>query len=243
MKVVAIIQARMGSSRLPGKILKPLVDKKVLDHVIQRVLKVPSIHSVVIATTTEPEDDIIVEQSKINGVHCYRGSKENVLSRYYNAAKEYDADVIVRITSDCPLIDPIITENVIQHFFDTEADYTSNKTTPTFPRGLDTEVFSMRALETCFEKAYNNIHTEHVTPYIYLHKEDFVISEYTWPKNYANYRWTLDTSEDYELITKMYEVLYKKDEIFDWLKGIALMEENPELVKINNEIRQKELGE
>lgn len=243
MNIVAIVQARIGSTRLPGKVLKPLCGKSVLAHVITRLKKVPSIDNIVIATTTLDEDNAIVDEALANDAFYYRGSKENVLSRYYEAAREYKADVIIRVTSDCPLIDPGITEEIIQGFLKTDADYMSNKTTPTFPRGLDTEVFTKQALETCFQRSYNNIHTEHVTPYIYLHPDQFSIAEYKWPIDYSDYRWTLDTVEDYKLITEIYNHLYQSGEIFDWKEVIALMEEVPELIGINNHIEQKKLGE
>lgn len=243
MNIVAIVQARMGSTRLPGKVLKPLCGKSVLAHVIDRLKEVPSINSIVIATTVLEEDNAIVNEALANDAFYYRGSKENVLSRYYEAAEEYKADVIIRVTSDCPLIDPGITEQIIRDFLNNNVDYMSNKITPTFPRGLDTEVFTKQALEVCCQRAYNDIHTEHVTPYIYLHPDQFSIAEYKWPIDYSNYRWTLDTVEDYELITEIYNHLYQSGEIFDWKEAIALMGEIPELSLINNHVEQKKLGE
>ncbi|MNC37562.1 hypothetical protein D3C75_861310 [compost metagenome] len=115
--------------------------------------------------------------------------------------------------------------------------------TTTFPRGLDTEVFTFQALETAYKNAYNDIHTEHVTPYIYLHPDHFRLLDYKWPVDYSSYRWTLDTNEDYELITSIYNYLDRHNEIFTWLEGIKLMEEHPELVQLNQHIHQKELGE
>lgn len=243
LKTVAIVQARMGSTRLPGKVMKVLGNKSVLGQVITRLKAVPSIDEIIIATTTNPEDDILVAEAGKYDVYSYRGSKENVLSRYFQAAEERSADVIVRVTSDCPLIDPIITENTIQLFHNSNVDYVSNKMLTTFPRGLDTEVFSFQALKNAYDHAYNEIHTEHVTPYIYLHPEKFHLLDYVWHTDYSEYRWTLDTVEDYELISKIYEKLDRSDQIFSWLEGIKLMEEQPDLILINKHIHQKELGE
>lgn len=243
MNTVAIVQARMGSTRLPGKVLKPLCGDSVLSRVLERLKAVPSIDAIVVATTTSIEDDLIVEEAKANEVHIYRGSEKNVLSRYYEAAELYGADGIVRVTSDCPLIDPEITEEVIKTFYKMEVDYMSNKTTPTFPRGLDIEVFTRDALEISYRNAYNDIHTEHVTPYIYLHPEQFTISEYNSPVDYSRYRWTLDTEEDYKLITEIYNYLHQPDKIFGWRQVIALMERIPDLPLINQHIEQKKLGE
>ncbi|MED5018434.1 glycosyltransferase family protein [Paenibacillus chibensis] len=243
MKIVAIVQARMGSTRLPGKVLKRLGDRSVLGQVITRLKEVPSIDEIVIATTVNSDDDVLIEEAEKYGVYTFRGSKENVLSRYYYAALERSADTVVRVTSDCPLIDPSITENTIQLFKKSAVDYVSNKMITTFPRGLDTEVFKFEALKDAFEHAYNDIHTEHVTPYIYLHPQQFSLLDYTWPIDYSKYRWTLDTAEDYELITQIYNELDRADGAFSWLEGIELMESRPEMVLINQHIHQKELGE
>ncbi|WP_019424724.1 cytidylyltransferase domain-containing protein [Paenibacillus sp. OSY-SE] len=242
-KVVAIVQARMGSSRLPGKVMKPLIDHSVLGHVILRLKAVNSINKIVIATTQNPEDDVIICECNKYNVPVYRGSTEHVLSRYYEAAKKFNADIVVRVTSDCPLIDPEITENIINYFFELDADYVSNKIIETFPRGLDTEVFTMSSLEKAYKGAYNDIHREHVTPYIYLHSDQFKLVNYSLEKDYSAYRWTLDTREDYQLIESIYEKLYKPNNIFSWLEIIQLMEDYPELKEINSHVKQKQLGE
>lgn len=243
MKTVAIVQARMGSSRLPGKVMKTLKDKTVLGHVITRLKAVGQIDEIVIATTSNSEDDVIVEEAQQHNVFYFRGSEENVLSRYYQAASSRAADVVVRITSDCPLIDPVITGNTIDLFNSSNADYASNKMLTTFPRGLDTEVFTFGVLKKSYEGAYNDIHREHVTPYIYLHPNQFEIVDYTWNIDYSKYRWTLDTIEDYQLISSIYEELYIPGSVFSWLEAIELMERKPELSLINQHIEQKKLGE
>ncbi|PZM67284.1 cytidylyltransferase domain-containing protein [Paenibacillus dendritiformis] len=242
-RVVAIVQARMGSSRLPGKVLKPLIDHSVLGHVILRLKAVNSINEIIIATTQNPEDDSIISECNKYNVPVYRGSTENVLSRYYEAAQKFNADIVVRVTSDCPLVDPGITGNIIKYFFELDADYVSNKLIETFPRGLDTEVFTMSSLEKAYEGAYNDIHREHVTPYLYLHPDKFKLFNYSCEKDYSAYRWTLDTNEDYQLIELIYKILYEPNKIFTWLEIIHLMEDYPELKKINSHVKQKQLGE
>lgn len=208
MKITAIIQARMGSTRLPGKVMKMLGDRTVLGHVITRVLAIPSVDQVIVATTTNDEDEVICSEAANYGVDYYRGSQEDVLSRYYEAAREGNADVVVRITSDCPLLDPIISNEVIQHFIENGYDYSSSGLSGTFPRGLDTEVFTFRALEKSFQQAKREYEREHVTPYIYGNRDLFRVHEYDSIQNYSQYRLTLDTNEDWELISRIFHELY-----------------------------------
>lgn len=243
MKVVAIVQARMASSRLPGKVMLPIENHSVLGHVILRLKTVPLVDEIVIATTLNPEDNVIVEESRKYNVSVHRGSVEHVLSRYYEAAIKSSADVVVRVTSDCPLIDPVVTNNIIKFFLHSDTDYVSNKINETFPRGLDTEVFKMASLKYAYENAYNDIHREHVTPYIYLHPNKFELLNYNCIEDYSYYRWTLDTHEDYLLIKEIYSHLYKPEQIFSWLEAIELMNKNPQLKKINEHVKQKKLGE
>ena len=243
MKITAIIQARMGSSRLPGKVLKPLLGQSVLSHVIHRVQQVKRINEIVIATTDKGEDEVIVEEALNCGVQISRGSEDDVLSRYYHAADKFGADVIVRITSDCPLIDPEISNNVIEKYLTSNVDYCSNTQTRSFPRGLDTEVFSFSSLHKAFWNAKKDYEREHVTPYLYLNPQQFKIAQFVNEIDYSHYRWTLDTPEDWELISKIYEKLHSAGSIFHWMDAIRLMERYPELADINKEIKQKNLGE
>lgn len=243
MKTVAIVQARMGSNRLPGKVLMDLKGNSVLGHVIERLNSVPLIDEVVIATTTKSDDELIVEEAKRLNVSYYRGDEENVLSRYYEAAKLFNADTIVRVTSDCPLIDPEVTNNTIKLFYRGTFDYVSNTIDRSFPRGLDTEVFSIKSLETSFNKCYTEDHKEHVTPYIYQHPHLFNMGFYKGEENYSDYRWTLDTQEDYQLINEIYQHLYATGRIFHWKEVIQLMLEKPELPFINAHVEQKKLSE
>lgn len=241
-KTVAIIQARMGSTRLSGKVMKNLFGKTVLAHVIERVKQSKEIDEIVIATTVSEYDTAIEGEAIRCGVKCFRGSEADVLSRYYFAAQENKADIIVRITSDCPLIDPRVTDKVVGYYKTHDFPYVSNgNPNPlfiTYPRGLDTEVFSFQGLEEAYLNAKEPYQREHVTPYFYEdgRKLFFLKND----KNYSRCRWTLDTEADWCLISKIYEHLYKG--VHDFYMGdvVRLMEEYPELYDINKDIRQKD---
>lgn len=243
MKVVCIVQARVGSSRLPGKVLKNICGKTVLEHDVRRLKLVTNIDEIVIATTVEPQDDKIVEEARRLGVKYFRGSEKDVLSRYYLAAKDAEADVVVRVTSDCPLIDSEISGNIIQYYLDNKEkyDYVSNTIHRTYPRGLDTEVFSFRALEKSFYEAVSERDREHVTPYIWDNDKLFKLYHYKNNINYSQLRWTLDTEEDLNLITKIYQYFCNEKDEFNFKNIIELFNKQPELVKINEHIEQKEI--
>lgn len=242
-KTAAIIQARMGSSRLPGKVMKELTGKPVLWHVIERVKQAKNIDQIIIATTTHKRDKIIFEKAEEWGVKPYQGSEEDVLARYYEAANKYDIDTVVRITSDCPLIDPHIIDEIVGYY--NKIDYTlvtnagSDLNNRTYPRGLDTEVFSFEVLEKAYNKAEEKYQREHVTPYIYENYED--IFYYKNNEDLSNYRLTLDTKEDFELIKILYDKLYKGEHNFYLNEIIEVLNKNKELLKINQKIKQKEL--
>ena len=243
-KTAAIIQARMGSTRLPGKVMKDLKGKPVLWHVIERVKQAKNIDQTIIATTTAQRDSIIFEKAKEWGVKAYRGSEEDVLARYYEAANKYEIDTVVRITSDCPLIDPHIIDEIVE-YYNNSCDYTlvtnagSDLNNRTYPRGLDTEVFSFEVLEKAYKKAEEKYQREHVTPYIYENYDD--IYYYKNNKDLSNYRLTLDTKEDYELIKAIYDKLYHGKHDFYLNEIIELLDNNKELLKLNEKIKQKKL--
>ncbi len=247
MRIVAIIQARMGSTRLPGKVMKLLGDKTVLAHVISRVKSCLLLDEVIVATTTSLGDDLIVIEAEKCGVKWFRGSEENVLERYYLAAQQFQAEIIVRITSDCPLFDPEVLSQMLYYFKTTtvaglKIDYLSNTLNRTYPIGLDAEVFTFKALERAVKEAHQPYEKEHVTPYIYQHPDFFTLQEYTNQKNISNYRWTLDTEEDWQLIQEIYSALSKDGEIFKTDEVLTLLKEKSELVKINAHVQQKKLG-
>ncbi|SHH83247.1 cytidylyltransferase domain-containing protein [Clostridium grantii] len=243
MKVTAIIQARMGSTRLSGKVMKKLFGKTILQHVIERVSQSELIDNIVIATTNLEKDDKIVEEAKKCDVQYFRGSEDDVLSRYYYAAKENNSDIIVRITSDCPLIDPNIIDEIIEFYKTQNYDIVTNAGADllqrTYPRGLDTEVFSFKMLEEAFNCANEKYQREHVTPYIYENRNE--IYYYKNKDNFSNYRLTLDTKEDFELITNIYENLYKGEHDFYLDEIVQLFNEKPELTKINEHVEQKKI--
>jgi spore coat polysaccharide biosynthesis protein SpsF len=248
MKIVAIIQARMGSTRLPGKVMKQLCGKTVLAYVIQRVQACPLVDEVVVATTTSPGDDMIVAETEKYGAKWFRGSEEDVLERYYLAAKEYNADVVVRVTSDCPLFDSEVLTQMVDYFKFESAqgltiDYLSNTLNRSYPRGLDAEVFTFAALEQAFQEAHFAYEREHVTPYLYEHPELFALHNQTADEDLSAYRWTLDTLEDWKLIEQIYEILYRDGRLFTTDEVVALLDEKPEWVKINAHVKQKQLGE
>lgn len=243
MKIVAIIQARMGSTRLPGKVMMKLCGKTVLEHVITRVKQAKEIDDIIIATTVQEDDNCIVEETRKLGVKFFRGSEEDVLSRYYYAAKENDADVVVRITSDCPLIDPKIVDEIIRFYKKNEYDLVTNAGADlyqrTYPRGLDTEVFSFEKLENAYIEANKAYQREHVTPFIYENSNNTFY--YKNDIDYSKYRWTLDTEEDFELINRIYEELYNGGHDFYFEEILALFKRQVNLFNINKNIEQKKL--
>ncbi len=245
MKILAIIQARMGSTRLPGKVMLKLQDKTVLEHVIIRLKQAKLIDEIIVATTTNSSDDPIIEEMNRLNIKTFRGSEENVLSRYYYAAKENEADVIIRITSDCPLIDPKVIDEMINEYKELiqsdSVDYLSNTIERTYPRGLDAEIMSFKVLEETFLNAKEDFEKEHVTPYIYQNPDKFKRVDFLNDIDYSEHRWTLDTPEDLELITQIYNEIYKGEHNFYLKDIIKLFNEKPELIEINKEIIQKEL--
>lgn len=249
-RVLAIIQARFGSTRLPGKMLLPVIDNKgALELMLERVRRAIQLQKVVVATTTSPEDDRLADLCKRLGCECFRGDEEDVLDRYYKAAVAFGSpEVIVRLTGDCPLHDPVIIDKLVNRFLDSQADYVSNIDPPTFPDGLDTEVFSFSALEKAWKEACLKSEREHVTSYIRNHMDKFKAVNIKCEKDLSAHRWTLDEKEDYEFISRIYENLYKKKPAFGMEDVLELLAKHPELEEINkrftrNEGYQKSLQE
>jgi spore coat polysaccharide biosynthesis protein SpsF len=240
MKTCAIVQARMGSSRLPGKVLMDLGGETVLARVINRMRRSVMVDEVVVATTQASADDAIISECERLAVSSFRGPEDNVLDRYYQAAQFCKAEVLVRITSDCPLIDPVLVDETISLFHERRADYASNTIVHTYPRGLDTEVFSRLALERVWAEAVKPYEREHVTPHFYEHPELFRIASARGGTDYSCYRWTLDTPEDLQLIRKIYQRFGNQD-TFGWREAVALMEREPELADLNSHVLQKSL--
>ncbi len=240
MRIIAIIQARIGSTRLPGKVLKELIGEPMLIHVHNRVSRSTLIDDVIIATTDQRQDDIIAELCREEKWLWYRGSENDVLDRYYQAAKNFKGDIITRITSDCPIIDPSIIDKVLQKFTELHPslDYVSNIFPErTFPQGLDTEAIRFRALERAWKDDNNPALREHVTQYILKNPLKFKILNITNPLDLSFHRWTVDTPEDFSLIQNIYE--HFGHNRFTWIEVLEYLEKNPCLMEINKHIRQK----
>ena len=242
MKVVAIIQARMGSTRLPGKVMKEIHGKPVILWDLDRISLSKLIDEIVVAIPYGEENDVIVDTIKEynDKIVTTRGSENDVLDRYYQAAVQTNADVVVRITSDCPLIDPVVIDQVIKQFLDDDCDYCSNSVTRTYPRGLDTEVFSFKALEEAWNEATKDYEREHVTPYIIENQDKFKLLNVANDIDLSHLRWTLDTKEDFEFIDAVYKRIYPKKQLFLMDDVLELLDKEPELVEINSHIEQKE---
>jgi spore coat polysaccharide biosynthesis protein SpsF len=242
MKIAAIIQARMSSKRLPGKVLMDLGGETVLARVVRRLRRATLIEEIVVATTSSPADHAIVRECQRLSVGVFRGEENDVLDRYYHAAQWIGADGIVRITSDCPLIDPEITDQTIRSFLERRPDYASNALQRTYPRGLDTEVMTWEALASAWREARLSYQRAHVTPYIYENPDRFDILSVKGTADYSSHRWTLDTEEDLAFIRAVYDRL-GNDDSFSWCDVLALLEQEPELAELNREVMQKELHE
>jgi len=247
MKIGAIIQARTSSTRLPTKVLQKLPyggDITVLHQTVRRLKKSKKIIEIIIATTKDKEDREIVKIAQKENVGYFRGSKEDVLSRYYFAARKHGLDIIVRITSDCPCIDPKIIDLVIEKHLKTKADYTSNSLERTFPHGLDIEVLNFKALEKAYTNATQDFEREHVSPYIYKTRPNlFRITLVKAPKRLSapDIRITLDTEEDYTLLCAVFDYLYPRNKFFSTEDIIELFKKKPWLKLINKKIIQKKI--
>ncbi|CAN0570988.1 unnamed protein product, partial [Ectocarpus sp. 12 AP-2014] len=198
---IAIIQARMTSSRLPGKMLLPIKTKPAIEWVIDSAKQIKGIDKIVLATSGESTDDVLANFSSNKGIECFRGNLNNVLQRFYDAATKYNASNIIRITGDCTFLDPDICSGILYMLQDSGYDYVSNALNPTFPDGLDCEAFTMQTLRNIYKKSEGELFTEHVTTYINYNRSLFNIGHYTSPLNgLAKHRWTLDTQADYEFL-------------------------------------------
>jgi len=228
----------MGSTRLPGKVLQPILGKPMLWWVMHRLSRCRQFDQVVVATTTSPLDDPLVRLCTHEHWSAFRGSEEDVLDRYHRAAKQFRADHIVRITSDCPLIDPAVTDHVVASYFSAapSPDYVSNTLQRTYPRGLDVEIFSLRSLEIAWRED-NSTWREHVTPFIYRHPERFVLRGVTNPVDFSHQRWTVDTPTDLDLAKAIYDHFGHGD--FTWQQALQAFGEHSEWGDLNRQVEQK----
>lgn len=240
MRVVAIIQARMGSTRLPGKVLEDLGGRSMLARVVRRTRRASTLDEVVVATSTATQDDPIVTECRRLGIGWFRGSEADVLDRYFGAAETYRAECVVRITSDCPLIDWSVIDRVVGAFRESRPDYASNTLVRTYPRGLDTEVMTAEALARAWCEASEPYQRVHVTPYLYQHPELFHLFAVTGEKDASGGRWTVDTPEDLQFVRTVYERFGQTDR-FSWHDAWALVEREPDLARINGHVEHKRL--
>ena len=240
MRTLIIVQARMGSSRLPGKVLKEVCGKTLLEHLIVRLRRVKQVDNIVIATTIKEQDSQIVDLCIKLNTSFYRGPEDDVLSRYYEAALNYEADLVVRVTSDCPLIDPSIIDSVVSFYINNQdrADYVSNCLKRTYPKGMDVEVSSFSILKEAYEEAKENYEREHVTPFIISRPSRYRLHNIEHSTNLSHYRLTVDTPEDMELIRRIFETLHYKKSAFSLKDILLVMEDNPEWIDINSHIKQ-----
>ena len=246
MSVGVIIQARCASTRLPNKILKELPVGSgitVLEQVIRRVRRAKGIKKIVVATTTNKLDDQIVALAKKIGVDVFRGSEDDVLERYYLAAKHYKLSVVVRVTSDCPCIDPQVVDYVMDQFKKSGADYVSNAIERTFVHATDVEIFKFSALQKAAAQATTKPEREHVGVYLHTHPQIFKILNVSAPKKWQgeDIRLTLDTLEDYKLLSKVYDALYPANPYFLIEDVVALFKKKPELKMLNSHVVQKNI--
>lgn len=237
-KTLAIIQARMNSTRLPGKVLLPLQDKPVIAWVVERAHAITGIDEVVVATSNNFDDDKIETYCKENNIECFRGDLDNVLKRFYDAARKYHGENIVRITADCPFLDPDVCAGILYMLLNEGYDYVSNALNPTFPDGLDCEAFTLETLERVYQLAKQPIYTEHVTSYINYHRSLFKVGHYNAPmKGLRNKRWTLDEPNDYRFMQAVSQY-FKKDDMPRYIDILSILKEHPELENINNTIER-----
>lgn len=243
MKVLCIVQARMGSSRLAGKVIRPVQGKPLIVHTLDRLKRSKQIDRIILATSNLEQDRVLVKIALQEGVGAYAGSEQDVLDRYYQAALPEKSDIIVRCTGDCPLLDSEVTDQVIAQNLKTGKDYTSNTLIRSYPRGLDTEVFSFHALERAAKEARKESEREHVTPYLYTEPGRFLTEQVVAePQRHdPDLRICVDTAEDMRLVEEIFNRLYGQNPFFGIDPILELIKKEPALREINSHIEQKKL--
>ena len=236
--ILAVLQARTGSTRLPGKVLMPILGEPMLVRQIERVRRCRRIDQLMIATTVDIEDDSIATLCMKLDLPCFRGSRDDVLDRFYQAAADYHPQHLVRLTGDCPLADPEIIDACIALHLEGGYDYTSNIQPPSYPDGLDVEVMTFTTLQNAWEAADTVMAREHVTYYIYQHPELFKIANLENELDLSSLRWTVDENEDFEFVTRVYQALYPDNPAFDLHDVLALLDKSPGLRQINSHLER-----
>lgn len=238
--ILGVLQARTTSTRLPGKVLKPILGIPMLLRQLERVKNARLIETLIVATSQDITDDPIEKLCRENNITCFRGQLDDVLDRFYQAAKPFNPDHVVRLTGDCPLSDPVLIDQVISYHITNNFDYTSNTIEPTYPDGLDVEVFRFSSLEQAWQEAILPSHREHVTPFIHQQPNRFKIGKVKNNVDLSHLRWTVDEHLDFILVEKIYETLYLNNPMFSTKDILLLLENKPELVKINSDYQRNE---
>jgi spore coat polysaccharide biosynthesis protein SpsF len=238
--ILAVLQARVSSSRLPGKVLKPILGVPMILRQAERVRRAVEVDRLLVATSVDPSDDPLAELCAGNGIECFRGSLDDVLDRFYRAARPFSPDHVVRLTGDCPLADPKLIDSVISFHRGGEYDYVSNALEPTFPDGLDVEVCRFPSLEQACREANLPSEREHVTPFLYHRPERFRIGSYKGDVDLSRLRWTVDEPDDFELVTRIYGELYPVRRDFTTGDILSLLERKPDLKTLNTHHRRNE---
>lgn len=238
-KISIIVQARTSSTRLSKKVLKDINGKPMILHIVNRLKKIKNVDQIILATTNNKEDDILAKIAKENNISIFRGDELDVLGRYYNCAKKFDSDPIIRITADCPLIEPSLVDEMLNFYLINDYDYVSNTLEPTFPDGLDIEIFSNTSLKNAEKNAKLPSEREHVTPYIKKNSNLFKTFNFKNKVDLSHIRLTVDEKEDLELIRKIFSIFNPKLD-FTLNDVIFLLEKTPELLKINSKFQRNE---
>lgn len=245
MNTAAIIEARMTSTRLPGKVLAPILGRPTLELLVERLRRVKRLDQVIVATTVNRTDDPIEALARRIGAGCFRGSEADVLDRVLQASRAHGVDLIVEITGDCPLADPATIDRVLDAYHGGQCDYASNVLQRTYPRGLDVQVFPTAVLEDVARRTNDPVDHEHVSLYIYSHPERYRLRDVLsgLPGRHADLRLTVDTPEDLALVKAIYEALYPANPAFGLPDMLDLLERRPDLARINQHVQQKKVGQ
>lgn len=238
--ITAIVQARLSSTRLPGKVLKPILGRPMIELQLERLKGVKAVDNLIVAISNDSSDDQLESLCNKLDVQCHRGSLDDVLDRFYQAAITIDPEHIVRLTGDCPLTDCAVIDRVIEYYFEGNYDYASNTIEPSFPDGLDAEIFSFDALKKAWQEAELPSEREHVTPYLHKNKSLFKVGSYREEPDNSHMRWTVDEEKDFKFVSAVYETLYPDNQNFDMADIFALLERRPELLKLNDGIERNE---
>ena len=249
LNTIAIVQARLGSTRLPGKVLLEIESKPVLLHIVNRLKRVLKVDDIIIATSSLKINSKIISFCKENDIKCFVGSEDNVLERFYQAALVYKPKNVIRITGDCPLLDSELINRLIDYYEENDFDYcgiatgagvANKKSIFRYPDGLDAEIFKFSVLQKAFENANSKLHLEHVTPYIWSNKKLFNLGVLYSETDFSNHRWTLDNIEDFDFIKWIYSKLYSKNKYFNMFDIIHLLKNNKEILIKNKHLIGKE---